>query len=66
MTMADVFDEDRRKCKDCGFYFKDEALSDEQCFNCWVKEFEEQGEDVIMTDEEMENIWEEYIMGGID
>ena len=63
MTMHDPFDEGWRPCKDCGDFFNDEALADEQCFLCWAKEAEDQENYNLFLDDALDKLIDNILAG---
>ncbi len=65
MTMLDPFSEDRRPCKDCKEFFNEEALADEQCFLCWVKEAEDQEDYILFLGDTLDELIDNIIEGRV-
>jgi hypothetical protein len=59
--MPDYFTEDRRPCKDCGETFHEDALSDDQCFSCWVIEAEDKEDYELFLDDTLDKIIDDVL-----
>ena len=61
MTMPDYFTRDRSRCKDCGKWFHEDALSDGQCFLCWVKQCEDDEDYILFLDDTFDTIIDDIL-----